>query len=112
MLWDVLLEQAHQGISMNELVLSNPTRMGFSDLCPLGLGGLTHGGRGWRLVLNPSLVAHGNDVANNVLRFRGMAITLWLSLIEFKEMGLVHEMLLILGDKKQHYKLDHQVILT
>ena len=28
-LWEELLEQAHQGISMNRLVLQNPTRMGF-----------------------------------------------------------------------------------
>ena len=96
MLWDTLLEQAHKGISMNGLVLRNPTRMGFSDSCPLGLEGFTHGGRGWRLKLNPALSAHRNDVMNNVLEFLGMAITLWLSLIECEEMGLVNELLLIL----------------
>ena len=100
MLWDVLLEQAHQGISMNELhvVLSNPTRIGFSDSRSLGLGGFTQGGRGWRLKLNSALVAHGHDVANNVLEFLGMAITLWLSPIECEDMGLINELLLILGD--------------
>ena len=36
-LWDILLEQAHEGISMNGLKLQNPTHMGFSDSCPLGL---------------------------------------------------------------------------
>ena len=83
---------------MNGLVLRNPTRMGFSDSCPLGLGGFTHGGRGWRLKLNPALVAHGKDISNNVLEFLGMAITLWLSLIECKELGLVNELILVLGD--------------
>ena len=83
---------------MNGLALRNPTRMGFSDSYPLGLGGFTHGGRAWRLKLNPSLVAHGKDVSNNVLEFLGMAITLWLSLIECEELGLVNELLLILGD--------------
>ena len=97
-LWNVLLEQAHQGISMNELVLQNPTRMGFSDSCLLGLGGFTHGGRGWRLKLNPALVAHGKNILNNVLEFLGMTIMLWLSLIECEELGLVNELLLILGD--------------
>ena len=93
-----LLEQAHQGNSINGLVLQNPTRMGFSDSCPLGLGGFTHGGRGWRLKLNPALVAHGKGISNNALEFLGMAIMLWLSLIECEEMGLVNELLLILGD--------------
>ena len=64
-LWDELLEQAHQGISMNRLVLQNPTRMGFSDSCPLGLGGFTHDGRGWQMKLNPALVVHGKDTLNN-----------------------------------------------
>ena len=45
-LWDTLLGQAHEGISMNGFVLRNPTRMEFSDYCPLDLGGFTHGGRG------------------------------------------------------------------
>ena len=98
MLWDILLEQAHKGISINGLVLRNPTRMGFSDSCPLGLGGFTNGGRDLRLKLNPALSAHRNDVADNVLEFLGMTITLWLSLIECEEMGLVNELLLILGD--------------
>ena len=97
-LWDILLEQAHQGIFMNGLVLRNPTRMGFFDSCPLGLGGFTYGGRDWRLKLNPALVAHENKVANNVLEFLGMALTLWLSLIECEEMGLVNKLPLILGD--------------
>ena len=48
--------------------------------------------------LNPALAAHGKDVSNNVLEFLGMAITLWLSLIECEELGLVNELLLILGD--------------
>ena len=83
---------------MNGLVLQNPTRMGFSDSCPFGFAGFTHGGRGWQLKLNPALVAHGKDVSNNVLEFLGMAITLWLSLLDCEELGLVNELLLILGD--------------
>ena len=52
----------------------------------------------WRLKLNPAMVAHGKDVLNNFLEFLGIAITLWLSLIECEELGLVNELLLILGD--------------
>ena len=92
------MEQAHKVISMNRLVLRNPTHIGFSDSYPLGLGGFTHGGRGWRLKLNPALSAHGNNVTNNVLEFLGIAITLWMLLIECEEMGLVNELLLILGE--------------
>ena len=68
-LWDILLEQAYNGISMNGLVLRNPTHMGFLNSCPLRLGGFTHNGRGWRLKLNPALAAHGKDISNNVLEF-------------------------------------------
>ena len=72
--------------------------MGFSDSCTLSLGGFTHSSRDWRLKLNLALAAHGNDISNNVLEFLGMAITLWLSLIECKELGLVNELILVLGD--------------
>ena len=68
-LWDVLLEQAHESISLNELVLQNLTCIGFSDSCPLGPGGFTHTGCGWRLKINPALAAHGYDISNNVLEF-------------------------------------------
>ena len=71
---------------------------GLFQLCQLGLGGFTHGGRGWRLEINPILVTNGNDISNNILEFLGMVITLWLSLIECKELGLVNELILILGD--------------
>ena len=107
MLWDILLEQAHQGISMNGLVLQNPTFMEFSDSCPLGLGKFTYNGRGWRLKLNAALVAHSNDILNNVLEFLGMAITLWLSLIECEEMELVNKLLLILGDNTSAISWSH-----
>ena len=97
-LCDILLEKTHEGIFMNGLVLQNSTHIGFSDSCLWGLGGFTHRGRGWRLKLNPALAAHSNDISNNVSKFLGMAITLWLSLIECKDMGLVNELILILGD--------------
>ena len=48
--------------------------------------------------LNLALVGHGEDISNNVLAFLGIAITLWLSFLKCEELGLVHELLLILGD--------------
>lgn len=97
-LWDTLLDQAYDGISMNGLVLRNPSRIGFSEFCLLGLGEFTYGSQGWRMKLNPILAAQGNDISNNALKFLGMTITLWLSLIEYKELGLVNELILVLGD--------------
>ena len=67
--------------------------------------------RDCRLKLNPALAAHGNDISNNILKFLGMAITLYLPLIEYKEMGQVHELVLILGDNTSAI-LDHQIIFT
>ena len=97
-LWKKILAKAHEGVSLNGLTFRMPTRIGFSDSCPLGLGGLTHGGRGWRLKVNPELAAYGKDISNNLLEFLGMAITLWLSLDECRELNLIDEMILILGD--------------
>ena len=97
-LWDALLDQAHDGISLNGLTLRNPTRLGFSDSCPQGLGGYTHAGRAWRLKINPKAAVFNKDVANNLLEFLGMAINLWLSLKECEDLGLEDELILILGD--------------
>ena len=45
-LWQKILVKANKGTLLNGLVLRKPTRIGFSDSCPLGLGGFTHGCRG------------------------------------------------------------------
>ena len=97
-LWLKILAEADQGVSLNGLVYRKPTRLGFSDSCPFGKGGFTHGGRGWRLKLSPQLAAYGKDVSNNLFEFLGMSITIWLSLIECHEQKLVNKMILILGD--------------
>ena len=97
-LWNSLLKQAHEGISLNGLTLRNPTRWGFSDSCPQGLGGYTHNGRAWRLAVDPNSLIYQNDSTNNVLEFLGLAITLWLSLEECSELGLKDEVILILSD--------------
>lgn len=96
--YDALIDKAHEGISLNGLTLRYPTRIAFSDSCPRGLGGYTHGGRAWRLAVNPELAAYGQDISNNLLEFLAMAINLWLSLIECDDLGLKDELILILGD--------------
>ena len=62
-LWQKILVKTNEGISLNGLILRQPTRIGFSNSCPQGLGGFTHGGRGWQLKVNPELL-------NSVLRRR------------------------------------------
>ena len=98
MLWKDFLKQAHEGISLNGLTLRKPTRWGFSDSCPYGLGGFTHSGTAWRLKINSTSPIYGVDAANNALEFLGMAITLLLSLRECKQQGLSDEVILCLGD--------------
>ena len=97
-LWKDFLKQAHEGISLNGLTLRKPTRWGFSDSCPYGLGGFTHSGTAWRLKINSTSPIYGVDAANNALEFLGMAITLLLSLRECKQQGLSDEVILCLGD--------------
>jgi len=79
-LWSSLLRKAHSGISLNLLTIRTPTRVGWSDSCPFGLGGYTQTGRAWRLRIPPTCVFFGDDTANNVLEFLGMAITALLML--------------------------------
>ena len=86
-LWQHLLKQAHQGISLNGIVLRHPTRMTFSDSCPLGLGGFTSKGRAWRLKVHPSSWTAFSCQASNVLEFLAMVITVWLFLLERERRG-------------------------
>jgi len=97
-LWSILLDQANQGISLNGLTMKNPTKLTFSDSCPLGLGGFTSNGRAWRLKVNPKSRTSSACKANNILEFLAMVITIWLLLIELDEQGAEEELILALGD--------------
>jgi hypothetical protein len=97
-LWTLLLEQALAGISLNGLTMRNPTMLSVSDSCPFGLGGFTSNGTAWRLKVMESSPIFGNCVSNNVLEFLAMTITVWLTLLECKELGLTDELILALGD--------------
>jgi len=95
-LWVLFLGIAHSGISMNLLTLRLPSRIGWSDSCPFGLGGYTQQGWAWRLRIPEWSAIFGNDTANNALEFLGMAITIKLLIIEAAEEP--YPCLLPLGD--------------
>ena len=95
-LWRLFLRTAHSGISMNLLTLRLPSRIGWSDSCPFGLGGYTQQGWAWRLRIPEWSAIFGDDTANNALEFLGMAITIKLLIIEAAEEP--YPCLLPLGD--------------
>jgi hypothetical protein len=97
-LWLNFLSMAREGISMNGLTLRNLTILSVSDSCPCGLGGFTTNGRAWRLKVSSSSFIYGKSIANNVLEFLAMTITIWLALKECEEEGKVNELILALGD--------------
>ena len=72
--------------------------MSVSDSCPFGMGGFTSNGSAWRLRVVKSSPIYGDCVSNNVLEFLAMTITVWLTLLECKELGLTDELILALGD--------------
>ena len=97
-LWESFLTIANRGISINLLVIRNPTRMAWSDSCPFGIGGYTLSGTAWRIRVPREAPYYGDDSVNNVLEFLGMAISVLLLLREAKESGEQFPCLLVLGD--------------
>jgi len=97
-LWESFLTIANKGISINLLVIRNPTRMAWSDSCPFGLGGYTLAGTAWRIRVPKEAQYYGDDSVNNVLEFLGMAISVLLLLKEARDSGEKFPCLLVLGD--------------
>jgi hypothetical protein len=97
-LWESFLTTANNGISINLLVIRNPTRMAWSDSCPFGIGGYTLSGTAWRIRVPREAPYYGDDSVNNVLEFLGMAISVLLLLKEAKKSGEAFPCLLVLGD--------------
>jgi hypothetical protein len=96
-LWRGLLARAHQGISMNLIVTRQPTRLGWSDSCPFGIGGFRlHSGKAWRIRIPEDSILHGSDRVNNLLEFVGMAVNIWLECLDATEGS--HLCILALGD--------------
>ena len=97
-LWKSLLQFSKVGISMNLLTLRTPTRVGWSDSCPYGLGGYSAKGRAWRLKVPREASFYGDDSANNPLEFLGLAITALLLLHEAESEGEAFPCILSLSD--------------
>jgi len=97
-LWLEFLDLARRGISINILTVRTPTRMAWSDSCPFGLGGYSLQGMAWRIRVPQDCPFYGDDTANNVLEFLGMAISVLLLLREAAEDQEDHPCLLVLGD--------------
>jgi hypothetical protein len=97
-LWLHFLASAHRGISFNQMTIRQPTRLGFSDSCPFGLGGFSHTGRAWRLLIPPDCAFYGESEINNLLEFLAMVITIWIILLECAADGSSEACILALGD--------------
>ena len=97
-LWIFFLEQAHRGISMNQITIRKPSKICWSDSCPFGIGGFLLSGRAWRIRIPNTSPIYGVDMANNVLEFLGMMVSIWLVLIECDEHGSEQDCILALGD--------------
>jgi hypothetical protein len=75
-LWLEFLQQARSGISLNYIIIRCPSRLGWSDSCPFGLGGFLLSGRAWRIQIPPFSPIYGVGIANNVLQFLAMLVTI------------------------------------
>jgi hypothetical protein len=97
-LWSLFLAKAHAGISMNRVTTRQPSKIGWSDSCPFGIGGFLLSGRAWRVRIPESSPLYGADIANNVLEFLGMVVTVWLIIVECAALHDEQACLLVLGD--------------
>jgi hypothetical protein len=96
-LWQEILARVHRGVSMNLIVIRQPTRLCWSDSCPFGVGGyrLTTG-FAWRIRIPSTSPIHGSNLINNLLEFLGMAINIWLECRDANQGQ--HPCILALGD--------------
>jgi hypothetical protein len=97
-LWCFFLSAARTGISLNRVTTRKPSKICWSDSCPYGIGGFLLSGRAWRIRIPPSSPIYGVDIANNVLEFLGMMVTVWLVILECKEQNSTQDCILALGD--------------
>jgi hypothetical protein len=94
-LWERLLTKAAAGISMNLIVIRDPTCVCWSDACPYGIGGYSLNGRAWRIRIPTTSPIFGSSKVNNLLEFLGMVINVWL---ECESSHDPHQCILALGD--------------
>jgi hypothetical protein len=94
-LWKDLLKRANVGTSMNLIVTRRPNQLCWSDSCPFGLGGfLLRSGRAWRMRIPKESVLCGSPLINNLLKFIGMAVNIWLECLKSD----ANDCILSLGD--------------
>jgi hypothetical protein len=97
-LWLEFLQQARSGISLNCITTRQPSKLGWSDSCPFGLGGFLLSGRAWRIQIPPLSPIFGVDIANNVLEFLAMLVTIWLTILECNAHDSIQDCILAMGD--------------
>ncbi len=75
LLWEVFLDAAAKGISINRLVFRWPTLIVRVGVCPQGMGGYgLQSGIAWRLLLPPDWIGRG---ALNCLEFLAALVRIW-----------------------------------
>jgi hypothetical protein len=77
------LQKASRGISMNRIMIRQPTKLSVSDSCPFRIGGFLLEERTWRMGIPASSPIHGQSMANNFLEFLGMVVKIWLMCLAF-----------------------------
>jgi hypothetical protein len=78
LLWLDFLEQAHLGISMNNIASRMPDRILLTDACPAGMGGYSiSSGTAWRFTVPPE---YSTVLSNNLLEFLASTIGIRLEL--------------------------------
>ena len=96
-LWMGLLTNANQGISINLIVTTQPSRVRWSDSCPFGIGGYSLvTGFAWRIRIPQKSIIYGSNRVNNLLEFLGMAINILLEIKDCNRGG--QDCILALGD--------------
>jgi hypothetical protein len=99
-LWLNFLIQAQGGISLNCITTWMPSKICWLDLCPFGIGGFLISGQAWRIQIPLLSPIYGEDIANNVLEFLGIMITVWLVILKCNQQGSKQECILALGDNR------------
>jgi hypothetical protein len=92
------LQQARSGISLNCITTRRPSKLGWSDSCPFGLGGFLLSGRAWRVQIPPLSPIFGVDIANNVQEFLAMLVAIWLTILKCDKDEGIQECILAMGD--------------
>jgi hypothetical protein len=96
-LWVNLIQQQQQsGISLN--CLTKPSKIRWSDSCPFGLGNFLLSGQAWQFQIASFSPIYGNNIANNILEFLGMLVTIWLSILESSAENSIQDCILAIGD--------------